>query len=267
MSDENSHCVSQPLWLLAALPPALFGLVLSLLVAVVMPLRSVVWGAATPLRLPLSGQRLGVPAIMLGLLILLLVGGTLAGLWRRCAAWSHTWSTAAVVSAAMALSILADDVPYVVSPLIDALMLVALVLALAGVAFLAARRSMTEAALVTMGFTSASSMVAGFTAVGSPVLRVDIALAMAPAGLAFALLTVAFLRWQGRTRWIAPGLAAILAGIIVWVSASAVASALSANLAQAFLRLFGVISAVGFLAPLALGWVLAPRHPLARRPA
>ena len=56
---------------------------------------------------------------------------------------------------------------------------------------------MTEAALVAMGFTSAFSLVVVFSAVASPMLRMDIALGMAPAGLAFALLIVAFLRSQG----------------------------------------------------------------------
>ena len=45
------------------------------------------------------------------------------------AAWSHTWSTATVVAVAVALSILADDVPVPDLAIIDALMLVALVLA------------------------------------------------------------------------------------------------------------------------------------------
>jgi hypothetical protein len=263
MTDQTSRQTNLPVRLLAALPPALFGLVMSLCVVSAVPLRSVVWGAATPLRLPLSGQTLGVPAVMLGLLILLLVGGALAGLARRCAAWSHTWSTAAVVAVAMALSILADDVPYLISPLLDALMLVALVLILAAVAFVAARRGMSEAALVTMGFTSVSSLVASLSALGSPMLRMDIALAMAPAGLVFALLIVAFLRWQGRARWVALGLTAVLAGVLISVSGAAVASALSANMAWNLVRLFGAIAAAGFLSPLVLGWVLS----LQRRPA
>jgi hypothetical protein len=239
MTDQTSRQTNLPVRLLAALPPALFGLVMSLCVVSAVPLRSVVWGAATPLRLPLSGQTLGVPAVMLGLLILLLVGGALAGLARRCAEWSHTWSTAAVVAVAMALSILA------------------------AVACVAARRGMSEAALVTMGFTSVSSLVAGLSALGSPMLRMDIALAMAPAGLVFALLIVAFLRWQGRARWVALGLTAVLAGVLISVSSAAVASALSANMAWNLVRLFGAIAAAGFLSPLVLGWVLS----LQRRPA
>jgi len=263
MSDKNSREGEPFVWLLGAIPPLVLGLVLSLFVMAFVPLGSVVWGAATPLRLPVPGQTLRAPAVMFGLMILLLTGGALVGLVRRCAAWGHTWSTAAVVAVAMGLSILADDVPYVVSPHIDVLMLVALVLALAIVAFVAARRSVTEAALVAMGFTSASSLVAGFSTVGSPILRMDIALAMAPAGIAFALLIVAFLRWQGRVRWIALVLTAALAGVLIWASGGAVASVLSAQLAWNFTRLFSAITAVGLLAPLVLAWALSLR----RRPA
>lgn len=263
MFDTVSRYKNWPVWLLAALPPLILGLSLSLFVVVFVPLRSVVWGAATPLRLPMQGQTLSASAVMLGLLILLLAGGALVGLARRIAAWSHTWSTAAVVTVAMALSVMADDVPYLISPFVDVLMLVALVLALAAVAFVAARRSMAEAALVAMGFTSAASLVAAFSTVGSPMLRMDIALGMAPAGLAFALLIVAFLRGQGRTRWIVLVLTAALAAVLISASGAAVASAVSASLAWNFLRLFGVIGAAGLLAPLALGWVLA----LWRRPA
>lgn len=263
MSSKNSREYKPFVSLLTALPPLILGVWLSGFVVVLVPLNSIVWGGATPLRVPLSGQVLRAPAVMLGLLVLVLVGGALVSVARRRAVWGHTWSTAAAVSVAMGLSILADDVPYLVSPLVDALMLVAIVLALAAVAFVAARRSMAEAVLVAMGFTSACSLVAGFMAVGSPMLRMDIALLMAPAGLAFALLILAFLRGQGRVRWIALVLTAALAAVLISASGAAVASAVSASLAWNFLRLFGVIGAVGLLAPLALGWVLALR----RRPA
>ncbi len=261
MFDDRVDDVPRSARLLAALPPALLGLGLSLFVVVFVPLRSVVWGGATPLPVPVPGQVVWKPLAMFGLLVLLLAGGALAGLARRCAAWSHTWFTAAVVSLAMGLSMLADDVAYLISPLIDGLILLALVLALAAVAFVAARRSMAEAALVSMGFVSAAGLVAGFLAVASPMLRLDIALAMAPAGLAFALLIAAFLHWRGRARWIAPGLTAVLAGVIVWVSVSAVAAVLPPDLAWAFLRLLGVTCAVGFAAPLILSRALSLRRP------
>jgi len=263
MTNEQRHTDLSTDWVLAALPPLLFGLVLSLLVAVLVPLRSVVWGAATPLPRPVVGQTVWLPAAMLGLLLVVLIGGALVGLWRRCAAWSHTWSTAAVVSVAMALSIMADDVPYLISPFVDVLIMVALVLALAAVTLVAARRSMTEAALVALGFVSIFSLVAVFSAVASPMLRMDIALIMAPAGLAFAALITAFLRWQSGARWIVLALTAVLAGALIWTYAVGVASALSADIALKFVRVLGVIAAVGFLAPLALGWLLSLR----RRPA
>jgi len=261
MLDQDSRHVDRSAWLLAALPPALFGLLLSLCVLGVVPVRSIVWGGSTPLPRPLLGQTFSLPAAMLGLLVLLLVGGALAGLLRRFAAWSHTWSTAAVVAVAMALSILADDVPYLISPLVDALILIALVLVLAAVAFVAARRSMTEAALVAMGFTSACGLVATFLTLASPMLRMDIAVGVAPAGLVFTLLLSAFLRGQGRVRWIAVALTAVVAGVLIAVVATAVSSALSAQLVWAFLRLFGVIAAVGFLGPLVLGWYFSLRGP------
>lgn len=260
MSDNASRHNDIPVWLLAALPPLVLGLSLSLFVVVLVPLRSVVWGAATPLRLPLSGQTLWTPAAMLGLLILLLAGGALVGLWRRCAAWSLTWSTAAVVSVAMALSILADDVPYLVSPLVDQLLFLGLVLVLAAVTWIAARRSLSEAALVALGFTSAFGLTIAFSAVASPMLRVDVALGTAPAGLAFALLIAAYVRWQGGARWIVLVLTAVLAGALIWIYGAVVSSALSTDIAYKFLRVLGSIAAVGFLAPLALGWVLSLRR-------
>ena len=264
MSDQHSRHTDRSVWLLAALPPALYGLLLSLCVLTVVPQRGIVWGGSTPLPRPLLGQTVWIPLAMLGLLIVLLVGGTLAGLARRCAAWSHTWSTAAVVAVAMALSIMADDVPYLLSPVLDVLLLAVLVLILVGVSLLAARRSMTEAALVSMGFVSAFGLTVTFVSVASPMLRMDIALGAAPAGLAFALLIAAFLGWRSGARWIVLPLTATLVAVLIWIYAAAVASALSPDIAwRTFMRTLGSIAAIGFAAPLALGWILSLR----RRPA
>ena len=267
MENKGSDTQRPPVWPLAALPPALFGLALSLHVAIFVPLRSIVWGAATPLNLlPKSGMT-RLPLAFFALLILTLAAGAVVGLWRRMAAWSHTWTTSTVVAVALALTILADDVPYLVSSLIDQLLLLGLVLALAVVAFVAARRSLSEAALVAMGFASAFSLTTLFSSVASPMLRMDIALVVAPAGLIFALLIAVYVRWQRGTRWIVLVLTAVLAGALIWTYEATVAAALSADIALTFLRVLGSIAAVGFLAPLALGWVLSLRRRPALRPA
>lgn len=266
MSEKTLRHASLPVWSRAALPPGLLGLLLSLCVVFSVPLRSVAWGGPTPLNMLRAGEPGGAPPAILGLLILILVSGALIGLARRWPAWSYTWFAAAVVSLALVLSILADDVPYLISPLADQLLLLVLVLALAALSLVAAWRGLTEAALVTMGFTSAFALSVAFSAVAAPMLRMDIALAVAPAGLAFAFLIGVFLRGQGGARWMALLLTAVLAGGLIWVYTSAVAKALSVDVAWRFLRVLVAIAAAGFLVPLVLGWVVSVRHGPARQP-
>jgi hypothetical protein len=62
-------------------------------------------------------------------------------------------------------------------------------------------------------------------------------------------------------------LTAVLSGALIWIYGATVASALSADIAYRFLRVLGPIAALGFLVPLALGWVLSARRRPARLPA
>jgi hypothetical protein len=267
MMDQTSGQTSPAVPLLAAVPPLLLGLGLALQVIIFVPLRSIVWGAATPLRL-LPRAALALPPLTLFVaVILVLAAGAAVGLWRRAPAWSHTWTSSTVVAIALALSILGDDVPYLISPIIDQLIALGLVLALALVALVAARRSMTEAALVAMGFGSAFSLVVVFSSVASPMLRMDLALGAAPAGLAFTLLMAAFLRRQGGARWIALLLTAVLSAALIGAYGLTVTAALSADLTWQFLRVLGPIGALGLSAPLALGWLFSLRRPPALRSA
>jgi hypothetical protein len=251
MSNPSAYRSKPREWLWVALPPALMGLVMAALLLISVPVPGIVWGGATPLS---AFRRLALTWPIGAMLGAVLAAGAVLGAWRGLPRWSHTWTTSAIVSVALGLMILADDVEYLISPLADTLVALVLLVLLALLALLAARRSRREAALVGMGFAAAFALVVTFSAVAGPMLRVDVALRAAPAGLAYAFLLVTFVRGRGP----APGLAlagtTALSVALLWQYRGVVATALGPPYDLTFLRVLLSITAIGLMAPLVLAW-------------
>jgi len=244
--------------LLAALPPLLFGLAVSLLVLSYAPLSQLVWNGATPL--PAFQRQPTWPVLGLALLLgLALAAGALWGLLRRLPRWSHTWTTTALVGVSFLLMILGDDREYVVSPAADVAIALGLFLLLVALAAVAARRSWSEAALLGMGFCAAFALAVNFTSTAGPMLRVDVALWSAPAGLAFALLFVAFQRGSRPVPWLALLGTAVLALSLIGQYTLLVRAALGPPYDLNFLRVLLAITLLGLVSPPALSWLLGWR--------
>ncbi|MFQ6057365.1 MAG: permease prefix domain 1-containing protein [Anaerolineae bacterium] len=116
--------------LLAALPPALFGMSITVFFLLVVPLGRLVIGGPTRVRYGLGistgGMVVGIGVLLLAMLIL--VAGSLVAAAQRLPVWGYTWTGAAVMSILCALVAVADDSPYLVSPAVDVLILIALLL-------------------------------------------------------------------------------------------------------------------------------------------
>ena len=260
MSHPAGRRDSSP-WYVTSLPPLLFGLALSLLLLAYVPLRAVVWGGATPLR---GLKPAALPLALCLVSMASIAGGAIFGLWRRLPAWSHTWTSTAIVAVAFVLMILGDDRPYLISPAADVAAALVLVAALAGIALVAARRSAREASLVAVGFGAAFALAVSFTSVAGPIFRVDMALCTAPAGLVFALLIAALGYGSKAIRWAVLGTSAVIAAVLIWRYDVAVVAALSSPPEIRFLYpLLGILT-IGLLAPVILALWLRPRSKSAR---
>ena len=259
MSDAGLRSSLLPRRAVAALPPLLLGLALSLLILAYVPPSQIVAGAATPVRLYRAAPAI-VPATAVIVCVAIVAMGALWGVRRGLPAWSHTWTTAGVVLVAFGLMIAGDDREYVFSAAGDQLAAAALFAALVALAVVAARRSWPEAALVGVGFASSFSLAVFFTSTAGPMLRADIAVLAAPAGLVFAILTAMF--YGGG--WGSSGATllgvAVTALALIGVYAAAVDRVLGAAISFSFLRILLGNVALGFVAPLALAWWFGRRR-------
>lgn len=242
---------------IAALPPALLGLVLGVWVVLAVPASSIVVGAATRVPRAAIGGAAAVVQTIIVAVALFLGAGALLGFARRVPAWGYTWATTAISATALWGSILADDVEYLISPLGDLAVLVGLVALLALLAVTASRRSRLDAALVSLSWVASLSLVVLFAAVASPMLRLDLALLTLPCGLFFAWMVVRLMSGRPGFGARALVLSASLATLMIGAYGFAVWRALSLGTALSFMRVLGVIAAIGFAAPLILGELFA----------
>ncbi|KPL15662.1 MAG: hypothetical protein AMJ93_16430 [Anaerolineae bacterium SM23_84] len=259
-SDRDSAVVegSLPEALLAALPPLLYGLALSAFLLGFVPLSEVVFGG--PTRYPVTRLTL-TPLILPGLLGTMLVVGGLIGARRRLPRWSYTWATGGVVTVLFALVLVGDELPYLISPTIDVLIVLALLGLLAAVALLAAWRGWVEAGLVGLGFGGTFATAVLFFATAAPFSRTDVGLMSAPAGLFFAAIIVAFLCGRSVVRWLALALTGMVSVWIIWgYRAILFAGMPSFSDASFHWRLLGIAMA-GLLGPPVLAWLLEGRRP------
>ena len=159
-----------------------------------------------------------------------------------------------LVMVSMAVTILADDRPSLISPIVDAVIALGLLALLAGIAVAAARRGMTDALMSGIGFASAF-LLANFSAVSVPPFRrVDLSLLVLPAGLVFSgLLTWVWRRGEQAGALAVVTTLAIGVGLmVVYARALPDQWALRGSL---FATRVVQVAAIGLLAPPLLSWL------------
>lgn len=186
--------------LVTALPPVLFGLGFSLALWVaVQPSRLVIGGPTTYPRWPSAWYPV---VIGMGVLELLVVGVALIGAWNRLPRWSLTWGGSAVLAVAFALMMAADERAFLISPLVDPLLMLVLIGLCGVVALAGAWRDWRHGALVGMGACAMFTLFPCFFMAAPPWKRLDLAMLIAPVGVALSLLIFGFLRSRDGLRWV-----------------------------------------------------------------
>jgi len=243
--------------LVAALPPLGLAVMLAALVLAGVPLGQFVVGG----RSGFSRTLLSVGYLVPAFLALAIVGVSARAATSGLPRWGLSWVFTVLVMVSMALTILAEDRPALISPIVDAVIALAVLALLAGLAVVAARRGMTDALMSGIGFASAF-VLANFSAVSVPPFRrVDLALLVLPAGLAFSGLLV--WAWRSGAR---AGAMAVLATLAVGVGLMMVyARALPDQWAlrgSVFAIRVVQVAAIGLLAPPLLAWLLGRARPM-----
>lgn len=244
--------------LLAALPPVLFGGMLSAFLLGFVPLSQVVIGGPTRYHVvSVTFAHYVVPSILGAVL----VGGGLLGARRRLPRWSYTWVTGSVVVMLFALVILGDELPYLISPTADVLIIAGLLLVVAAVALIAARRGALDAGLVGLGFCAVFAVAVTFGATAGPFSRIDVGLLSAPAGLVFAALIIGYLRRSGVLKWAAVAMTAALATALIWGYKAVIFAGMPSFSDTSFHWKLSAVAAAGLLGPPLLARLLELLRP------
>jgi hypothetical protein len=225
-----------------------------MLVALVLaglPLNRLVIGGRTAV-MPLQFTVWHLVPVVLGLAVVGIAGWALReGLPR----WGYTWLYAVLVLVAMALIVMGDDRPALISPLVDVLVALALFGTLVVVAYHAARRSTVDALVAGLGFAS-SFVLVNFSAVSVPPFRrVDLALLTLPAGLIFSALIAWVAQERPRAGWVAAAATTAL-GATLMVLYTRALSGVWPGRGTLFAMRVVQIAVIGLLGPPALAWAL-----------
>ena len=180
--------------LLAALPPVLLGLSMAIPLLLRAPLSQLVIGGPTPVHYSpgviTGGMMVGIGAMVLAALILV-IGGAVAAA-RRLPLWGYTWIGTMVMVIVVALTVAADDMPYLVSPVIDVLIVLALMLLLGAALAAVGWRGPLLGGLAGLSTTMILSLVAVSWASNPPMNRLDVGLLAGPLSLIYGGLLYGF---------------------------------------------------------------------------
>ncbi len=180
--------------LLAALPPVLLGLSIAIPLLLRAPLSRLVVGGPTPVHyspgIITGGMAVGIGAMALAALILV-IGGVVA-VARRLPLWGTTWVGTTVMVIVFALMVAADDLPYLVSPVIDVLIMMALLLLLGAALGAVGWRGPSLGGLAGLSTTMILSLVVVSWASNPPINRLDVGLLVGPLGLLYGGLIYGF---------------------------------------------------------------------------
>lgn len=180
--------------LLAALPPLLLGLSIAISLLLRAPLSRLVIGGPTRVHYTpgviTGGMMVTIGVIALAALILV-IGGVVAAV--RCLPfWGHTWVGTTVMVIVFALVVAADDLPYLVSPVIDVLIIMALMLLLGAALGAVGWRGPLLGGLAGLSTTMILSLVVVSWASNPPINRLDVGLLVGPLGLLYGGLLYGF---------------------------------------------------------------------------
>jgi len=179
---------------LAALPPVLLGLSLAIPLLLRAPLSQLVIGGPTRIHYSpgviTGGMMVTIGAMVVAALILV-IGGVVA-VARRLPLWGYTWIGTTVMVIAVALTVAADDLPYLVSPLIDMLIMMALMLLLAAALGAVGWRGPLLGGLAGLSTTMILCLVVVSWASNPPINRLDVGLLVGPLGLLYGGLLYGF---------------------------------------------------------------------------
>jgi len=180
--------------LLAALPPMLLGLSMAIPLLIRAPLSQLVIGGPTRVHYSpgviTGGMMVGIGAMALAALILV-IGGVVA-VARRLPLWGYTWIGTTVMVIAVALTVAADDLPYLVSPVIDMLIMMALMLLLGTALGAVGWRGPLLGGLAGLSTTMILGLVVVSWASNPPFNRLDVGLLAGPLGLLYGGLLYGF---------------------------------------------------------------------------
>ena len=173
--------------ILASIPPVLFGFCIALGALVVWE----PWYSIPRWRL-LTGF-----AIMMFPGLIIALGGLLAFM-KRLPAWGYTWAGGAVIGLLAFVKLLAEEradfgLP-LLSPILDIVLAVLLLLGISVLIVVTAWRGWRQAGLTSLGFATLAGMSSFSMATAAPINRYDLALLAAPVGLVMSLLTYLYVR-------------------------------------------------------------------------
>jgi len=177
---------------LAALPPAIFGLSMAILILLSGPLTRLVIGGPTRPRYPLNSVGLVAGGTLVLLALLTLAAGGVIAAVRRLPLWGHSWTGAAVMGVMFMLIIAGDDRPYLVSPVVDVLLVIVLLLILGAALASAGWHGPFLGGLAGLSTAMILSLAVVWCAQAGPFSRLDLALLTAPLGLVYSSLLYGF---------------------------------------------------------------------------
>ena len=243
--------------LLASLPPMLFGLALSAFLLGFVPPSQVVFGGPTPFRVV---EPSFAPYILPATVGTVLVLGSVVGACRRLPRWSYTWATGAVVAVLFSLTILGDELPFLISPTVDVLTILALLALLSIVVLIAAWRGPVDAGLVGLGFAGCFAVAVTFGATAGPFSRVDMGLLSMPVGLLCAVFIIAYLRGSVLAKQAAVSFVGALCAALIWVYRSIIFTLMPHFGDQSFHWKLLAFAGGGLLGPPLTCWLLRARR-------